>query len=203
MIPFTDAMLNVFSGVTPAELGCLIYLDFDSDKGSKGGPVRLSTFGYPTLTWDPPDPYVGDTWFGLARITSMGEIRWSSDSANTPMSLVLGAADPFRLNDALNASRQRYMTMWLAAYTLGASPVIVSTPRIILKRRMYPQSASSKELTVTIGLEALFNRTRARAIRKRSNADQRLIDASDESLVDASQGTLGSDTQTWKQKSGM
>lgn len=203
MIPMTTAMTNVFNSTTKAMLGLMIYLDFDPAKGSGGGPVRLTTFPFPQLTWTPPAGYSGTVWFGLARIQGLGELRWSSDAANTPMALVLGAVDSNRLNDAFNASRLRFCTMWLAAYTTGvATPGIVADPISILKRRMYPASAASSTLTVEIGLESLFNRTRNRAVKKRSDADQRVIDAGDASLQDASQGTLGNDAQNWVPRSG-
>jgi hypothetical protein len=202
MIPFTSAMLDVFSGVTKAELGYLIYLDFDPAKGSGGGPLLLSTYPYPELEWDPGSPYSGTTWEGRARITGLGQLRWSSDMANTPMSITLGMADPARLNDALNASRRQFATFWLAAYSIGAAPGIVADPQAITKRRMFPQVASSRDLLVQIGLESVTNATRKRAVRRRSNADQQRINASDESLVDSTQGTLGTDSQSWFDRSG-
>ncbi len=199
MMSFTTAMDNVLNGSTPAILGVLIYMDFDPAKGSGGGPVRLSTFPFDSVTWTPPAGYSGTTWLSLARIVRLGEIRWSSDMINSPMMLVLGAADAARLNDVMNASRTRTYTMWLAAYADGA---IVADPEMILWRRMYPASANSADLTVTVALESLFNRTRGRAVKRRSDADQRKINPNDESLLDSSQGTLGNDAQNWVQKSG-
>jgi hypothetical protein len=202
MIPFTDEMLDVFNGVTKAELGYLIYLDFDPAKGSGGGPMLLSTFPYPELIWDPGSSYVGTSWAGRARIAGLGQMRWSADTVNTPLTLTLGMADPDRFNDALNASRRQFATFWLTAYAIEGTVGIVPDPRAVMKRRMFPANASSKNMIVTLGLEAVFNATRKRAIKRRSNADQILIDPLDACLADASQGTLGTDSQVWADRSG-
>ena len=204
MITLTSAMTNILTGATPGELGYFIYFDFDSSRGSGNGATRMSTFPYPSLTWTPPAGYSGTTWPGRARVLGLGQFRWSRDMSNTPLTVTLGAVDEDRFNDALNASRGRFATFWLVGYRTDSSPGVVADPIMICHRRMSPQRASSKDLLVELALESVTNRTRGRAIRKRTHADQQAQHPGDECLLDASIGKLGpTDQFAWSDRHAM
>lgn len=173
MIPATASMVTATTDVAGAyDHGLFMNFDFS------GGNERVTTLPA-EKDWN------SFTWSGSGAVAALGSFEQKSDSLTTELSAALGAGpgNPGRIDAVLQESRRRRFRWWMVAID-SSDGSVVADPVAMPTRWMVPgRIMGGATLTAEVGLESIFNQMRVRAARTMSNAEQQLIDATDDSFI--------------------